>query len=291
MDYLLWKNFNGSKSAFDVIGDNESLKNDSRISNFEYSFRSSVEHYYPQNPIEGPEFKIDNGPLNCFGNLCLISNEKNSRLSNYMPLSKKEHYAASEKIDSIKQRIMMAYEEWDERGKMDKNGISEINDHYQKMLGVLLDDKYAQVDDSSIAIVVVNDDNDEYSGEDLENDLAEYIRNMRTRTTLIPRGPRRFLNARSFWDNKRRIALIRLYPESVHGGLAFFEHDSAYYVEVNADFVEVRRIRDEFVKYGFAKDKLFDLYYDSEEDRSKLEDERFICCGLRDLLNGTCSIF
>lgn len=141
LDYLLWQNFRSSKSAFDAIGDNDKLKNDSRITVFEFTFRSSVEHYYPQNPIEGENFKISKENLDCFGNLCLISNSKNSKLSNYMPLAKKEHYEQSEKIDSIKQRIMMAYSEWDE-GKllMDKNGVNEIRDHYEKMKKVLLGD-------------------------------------------------------------------------------------------------------------------------------------------------------
>ena len=55
-----------------------------------------------------------------------------------MPLAKKEHYEQSENLDSIKQRIMMAYTEWDE-GKqlMDKNGVNEIQDHYEKMVKVL----------------------------------------------------------------------------------------------------------------------------------------------------------
>lgn len=138
LDYLLWLNFKTTKSAYDVIGDNEKLKGDSRISSFEFTFRSSVEHYYPQNPIEGDNYKIDKDNLDCFGNLCLISNSKNSKLSNYMPLAKKEHYEQSEKIDSIKQRIMMAYDEWDEGGIMDKNNINEISDHYEKMKNILI---------------------------------------------------------------------------------------------------------------------------------------------------------
>ena len=42
-------------------------------------------------------------------------------------------------MDSLKQRIMTAYTEWDE-GKllMDKNGINEIQDLYKKMIKVLL---------------------------------------------------------------------------------------------------------------------------------------------------------
>ena len=138
LDYLLWQNFRTTQSAFNVIGDNEKLRKDSRIASFEFTFRSSVEHYYPQNPIEGDNYKISKENLDCFGNLCLISNSKNSRLSNYMPLAKKEHYEQSEKIDSIKQRVMMAYSEWDEGGVMDKNKINEIQDHYEKMKAVLL---------------------------------------------------------------------------------------------------------------------------------------------------------
>lgn len=137
LDYLLWQNFRNDKSAFNVIGDNANLLKDKRILDFEYTFRSSVEHYYPQNPIEGEEYKIDLGDLNCFGNLCLISGEKNSRLSNYMPLAKKEHYEQSDKIDSIKQRIMMAYDEWDNGGLMDKNQKNEITDHRDKMKELL----------------------------------------------------------------------------------------------------------------------------------------------------------
>ena len=55
---------------------------DKRITNFEYTFRSSVEHYYPQNPIEGKQSEIPQKWLHNFGNLCLISSSKNSKLNN-----------------------------------------------------------------------------------------------------------------------------------------------------------------------------------------------------------------
>ena len=61
--------------------------------------------------------------LDNFGNLCLISRSKNSRLSNFMPAAKKEYYTGSPTIDSIKQRIMMEYEQWDTNGS---NNINEI---------------------------------------------------------------------------------------------------------------------------------------------------------------------
>jgi hypothetical protein len=112
LDYLLWKVY------------------ESEYSDFEYTFRSSVEHYYPQNPIgENPRIKDD--LLHSFGNLCLISSGQNSRLSNYMPLAKRDHYVNSSSIDSIKQRIMME--------SKDSWGETEIRAHGEQMLTILLE--------------------------------------------------------------------------------------------------------------------------------------------------------
>jgi hypothetical protein len=84
-DFLLWKE--SGKESFD------------------FSFRSSVEHFYPQNPIDGKPLGDDQA-LNCFGNLCLLSGSKNSRLSNYLPMAKKDHYK-SVSTDSLKLKQMM----------------------------------------------------------------------------------------------------------------------------------------------------------------------------------------
>mgnify|MGYP000524815964 CR=1 FL=1 len=84
LDYILWK-----ESSF----------------NFEFTFRSSVEHYYPQNPIS-KEHTIDKSIYDLFGNLCLISSSKNSRLSNHMPTAKKDYYFKVG-ADSLKQQLMM----------------------------------------------------------------------------------------------------------------------------------------------------------------------------------------
>lgn len=131
LDYLLWQNYRNGKEYFKI--ESEKPFEDSRIKEFEYTFRSSVEHYYPQHPIEGNP-KIDEKWLNHFGNLCLISTSKNSRLSNYMPKSKKDHYQNSPTIDSIKQRIMMEYEDWDTNGDNCRN---EIEEHGSKMMKIL----------------------------------------------------------------------------------------------------------------------------------------------------------
>jgi len=135
LDYLLWQNYRtADREDFKIK--NEQALTDNRVRDFEYTFRSSVEHYYPQHPID--ENLIlkgqDSDWLDNFGNLCLISGSKNSRLSNFMPAAKKDYYTGSPTIDSIKQRIMMEYEQWDTNGT---NNINEIEKHNKKMIEIL----------------------------------------------------------------------------------------------------------------------------------------------------------
>lgn len=119
LDYLIWKN------------PPNYLVGDGKISNYFFTFRSSVEHFYPQNPIEGNP-KLDKSSLHSFGNLCLISHDKNARLNNYMPAAKVDHYTTVT-IDSIKQYMMMKQFEkdgkrWDEKS---------IRDHYEEVVNYL----------------------------------------------------------------------------------------------------------------------------------------------------------
>ncbi|MGP2570531.1 DUF262 domain-containing protein [Ornithobacterium rhinotracheale] len=111
LDYILWV-FNDELS--------EKLSN---FNNFEFTYRSSVEHYYPQHPING--ITLDTNTLNEFGNLCLISPSNNSKLSNYMPIVKKEHYTKNTKQESLKQQLMMSEKEW---------GIEQIKQHTEWMI-------------------------------------------------------------------------------------------------------------------------------------------------------------
>lgn len=130
LDYLLWKDYSAEKKYFYIEGH---VIEDNKIKDFEYTFRSSVEHYYPQHPIAGIP-QIEPEWLDNFGNLCLISSSKNSRLSNNTPNAKKDYYKESSTIDSIKQRIMMEYNNWDTKGA---NGINEIEEHGKKMKELL----------------------------------------------------------------------------------------------------------------------------------------------------------
>jgi uncharacterized protein with ParB-like and HNH nuclease domain len=134
LDYLLWQDYRADKKYFKIK--NGQAFADNRVKDFEYTFRSSVEHYYPQHPID--ENLILQGQdadwLDNFGNLCLISGSKNSRLSNFMPAAKKEYYTGSPTIDSIKQRIMMEYDAWDTNGT---NNYNEIEEHSKRMIEML----------------------------------------------------------------------------------------------------------------------------------------------------------
>lgn len=122
LDYKLWLQDLKSKKP--------------RFSSFEFTIRSSVEHYYPQQPMGGmPE--LSDGDLNSFGNLCLISASRNSRLSNMPPLAKKEVVVGGGLVvESIKQRIMMDEHVWD---------AGAIRNHRKAMVGLLLPETLLEV--------------------------------------------------------------------------------------------------------------------------------------------------
>jgi uncharacterized protein with ParB-like and HNH nuclease domain len=117
LDYLIW---------------NED-RND--YNDFHFSYKNSIEHHYPQNPFESEGMnskKINDNDLNggCdnFGNLCLVSGSENSRLSNRLPTEKKGH-----KPSSLKQKLMMKYDVWDNT----EVGLENIKSHREKMIGLL----------------------------------------------------------------------------------------------------------------------------------------------------------
>lgn len=132
VDYLLWST---------------QKRSDIKFRKFEYKFRSSVEHFFPQNPI-GRE-PIDEKYLHQFGNLCLISHSDNSKLSNYLPDAKETHYRDNSNIDSLKQYVMMTDFE------MKTWGIDSIEKHNQEMQDLLeenMNSTYQKKSDISKAV-------------------------------------------------------------------------------------------------------------------------------------------
>ena len=125
LDYQLWELPN--EKVKKLLKNDEWLTDNTKDAiwkKFRFTFRSSVEHHYPQHPSVGDE--LESG-LNDFGNLYLLSQSKNSSLGNSSPEEKKKHYRNNE-YDSLKQAIMMNYNEWTER---------EIKEHGEKMIEIL----------------------------------------------------------------------------------------------------------------------------------------------------------
>lgn len=81
-DYITWK------------------KNPSKYPKFEFSYRTSVEHFYPQSPMPGYNNLKDRG-LDSFGNLCLISRGMNSKFSNNMPKAKLDNFGLVEEVRNV----------------------------------------------------------------------------------------------------------------------------------------------------------------------------------------------
>ena len=135
LDYQLWRFFHEQEQEqkVEILSENDkwlTIKNKEAIwKKFRFTFRSSVEHHYPQHPSEehGLE-KLDQKTLDNFGNLYLLSQSKNSRLSNLTPKAKCSYYEKNENYDSLKQAIMMSYDKWEEK---------EIKEHGEKMLEIL----------------------------------------------------------------------------------------------------------------------------------------------------------
>ncbi|WOI99566.1 DUF262 domain-containing protein [Citrobacter koseri] len=130
LDYRLWRDLTTGQS-FDGKGlNNPDIKK--HFDGFQFSpSRTSVEHYFPQTDPSGANKMGDD--VHRFGNLCLISPSSNSRLSNYSPADKKKFYIETERAESLKQAIMMSYEEWGPEGQ----GVKNIASHEYAMLTLL----------------------------------------------------------------------------------------------------------------------------------------------------------
>ena len=109
-DYILW------------------LQDKSKFSNFYYSYRNSVEHFYPQHPI-GNFTPMEDNHLNNFGNLCILNRGINSKFSNSIPKAKVDNFGSAQEraTYSIKLQLMMA--RVDEVHKWD---IYDVEDFFNK---------------------------------------------------------------------------------------------------------------------------------------------------------------
>lgn len=81
-----------------------------RYDDFDFTFRTSVEHFYPRHPKNGAEWKEDEcGGVDNFGNLAILSRSKNSSFSNSLPSAKNvDNGIRSSSAFSLKLRVMAA---------------------------------------------------------------------------------------------------------------------------------------------------------------------------------------
>lgn len=126
LDYLIWRKL----SAGELVDAKRGEDLGKHFSEFQFSFRTSVEHYFPQTDPFGARKMKD---VDRFGNLCLISPSSNSRLSNYSPLDKKKFYQEHNRAESLKQALMMSYDDWGPEGEGHKNIVK----HETEMISIL----------------------------------------------------------------------------------------------------------------------------------------------------------
>ena len=109
-DFILWKKELGQHDKFD------------------FTYRTSVEHFYPQKPMPGYE-SLPPEYLNSFGNLCLISSGMNSKFSNNMPKAKYDNFGSSEEMRSA---LSLKLQEMVVSVKDGEWEIEQIKAHYEK---------------------------------------------------------------------------------------------------------------------------------------------------------------
>lgn len=98
---------------------------------FQFQFRTSIEHFFPQNPING-ENAVQKENRDSFGNLALITVSANSRFSNMLPIHKVEQYkdviAQSPKLDRMKKLLDSNKRIWDD---------TMVAKHNEEMMSIL----------------------------------------------------------------------------------------------------------------------------------------------------------
>jgi len=113
--------------------------NPSKYPTFEFTYRTSVEHFYPQHPINNYPNLRGKG-LDDFGNLCLISRNMNAKFSNNMPLAKLANFGNENEVElSIKLQEMM--EEVRKTQNWDEKSIADFSEKAKQRLQGFLNQK------------------------------------------------------------------------------------------------------------------------------------------------------
>lgn len=130
-DFILWREKVEQHLQRKKSGQHETLEQDEKSrqhEKFDFTYRTSVEHFYPQKPMPGYK-PLPTEYLNSFGNLCLISSSMNSKFSNNMPKAKYDNFGSSEEMRSALslklQEMMVSVKD----GEWEKD---QIKAHYEE---------------------------------------------------------------------------------------------------------------------------------------------------------------
>lgn len=95
---------------------------------FDFSYRTSVEHFYPQKPMKGYPV-LNDDVLHSFGNLCLISSSMNSKFSNNMPKAKLANFGLDEEVrNGLSLKLLEMMDIVKEKGDWSENEIKVFNE-------------------------------------------------------------------------------------------------------------------------------------------------------------------
>jgi hypothetical protein len=118
-------------------------------SKFDFSYRTSVEHFYPQKPMKGYDC-LNEDVLHSFGNLCLISSSMNSKFSNNMPKAKLANFGLDEEVrNGLSLKLLEMMNVVKEKGDWGENEIKVFNEEakkrFQKALSNLKEENNPQI--------------------------------------------------------------------------------------------------------------------------------------------------
>lgn len=113
LDFVLWYRQMIEDKGVEMNG----IEYKVNAKDFEFMYRNSVEHFYPQHPNQAENHKIlESEYLDHFGNLCIMSRRQNSLRSNLMPVAKIKEF--STKRQSLKFELMeqltKVHDKWEE---------------------------------------------------------------------------------------------------------------------------------------------------------------------------------
>ncbi|KGR79178.1 GmrSD restriction endonuclease domain-containing protein [Ureibacillus manganicus] len=120
LDFVLWyqQKFEGKEHGV-------------KANEFEFKYRNSVEHFYPQNPNQAENHaRLEDKYLDNFGNLCIMARSHNSLRSNLMPSAKiKEFSSTSQSLKfELMEKLAKQKDDWN------KNEIIQHGNEMKRLL-------------------------------------------------------------------------------------------------------------------------------------------------------------